>query len=134
MITDILNTGLTILDKVLPDQKAKDAAKLELLKLQQAGEFRSLEIASEAITTEAKSNDPWTSRARPSFLYVMYLIILTAIPFGLLSVFFPDQSIIAADGFKRWLAAIPDAMWALFGAGYLGYVGARTVDKFKGGK
>ena len=30
-----------------------------------------------------------------------------------------------------WLAAMQDAVWGLFGAGYLGYVGARSWDKTK---
>ena len=131
MILDILGIGTKLLDKVIPDPVERDKAKMELLKLQQQGTFREIEIAMEAITTEAKSADPWTSRARPSFLYVMYVIILSAIPFGILTIFFPDQMMTPAEGFKRWLAAIPESMWALFGAGYLGYVGARTVDKFK---
>ncbi len=32
-----------------------------------------------AIVAEANSADPWTSRARPSFLYVMYALLLWAI-------------------------------------------------------
>jgi hypothetical protein len=29
-----------------------------------------------AVLAEAESPDPWTSRARPSFLYVMYVLLL----------------------------------------------------------
>ena len=35
------------------------------------------------------------------------------------------------DGFKLWLHAIPEPVLTLFGIGYLGYTGARTVDKWK---
>jgi hypothetical protein len=59
-----------VLDKAFPDpiQKAQVAAELERLK--QDGAFRELEIAIDAIKAETGSSDPWTSRARPSFLYV----------------------------------------------------------------
>jgi len=33
---------------------------------------------------------------------------------------------------KLGLAAIPDSLYTLFGAGYLGYTGARSFDKIKG--
>src|SRR5512137_2244250 len=33
-----------------------------------------------AALSEAQSQDKWTSRARPSFMYVIYIIILAGIP------------------------------------------------------
>jgi hypothetical protein len=30
------------------------------------------------------------------------------------------------------LMAIPESLWWLFGAGYLGYTGARSLDKWHG--
>ncbi len=82
-----------------------------------------------AIVMEAQSSDPLTSRARPAFLYVMYIMILTSIPMGIL---FALNPILAADiikGVQAWLDAIPTEMWALFGAGYLGYTNKRSEDK-----
>ena len=52
----------------------------------------------QAIVAEAQSTDPWTSRARPSFLYMMYALILWAIPMGLIA---------AAD--PKWPRASPTA-------------------------
>jgi hypothetical protein len=43
IIGGILEAGLRIIDKVLPDPQAKAAAQLELIKLQQAGEFKALD-------------------------------------------------------------------------------------------
>ncbi len=80
---------------------------------------------------EAKSADPWTSRARPSFLYVVYTFILAAIPMGFLFAFEPETAEAVTEGVRLWLAAIPGEMWALFGAGYLGYSGMRSYDKRK---
>ena len=120
----------TVADKFFVDAKDKEAFKLKALELQQQGEFRSQEIQLSAIIAEAKSSDPWTSRARPSFLYTIYILILASIPIGILSVFKPDMAIRISTGMQSWLAAIPDTLWTVFGVGYLGYTGARSfVDK-----
>ena len=71
-----------LLDKIIPDPLARDKAKLELLKLQGDQEMATIAVQMQAIVAEAQSNDPWTSRARPSFLYMMYTLILWSIPMG----------------------------------------------------
>jgi len=118
-----------IIKKILPDKEAQAKAMLELQKMQQEGELKELETRMSAIIAEAQSKDPWTSRARPSFLYVIYAMILASLPMGALTAFNPDVAHAIASGMKEWLAAIPDSLWTLFGAGYLGYSGARTFDK-----
>lgn len=125
----LLEAGLKLLDKVLPDAEAKAKAQAELIRLQQAGEFKELEERMEAIKVEAASGDPWTSRARPTFLYVIYIMLLSAIPIGVLFVFFPGEVERGIQGFKLWLEAIPQELYMLFGAGYLGYAHYRTADK-----
>ncbi len=89
----ILNTLLgpisSILDKVIPDKAARERAKLELITLEGTQEMRMIEAQLQAIVAEANSQDPWTSRARPSFLYVMYAMILFSLPMGVLSAFRP---------------------------------------------
>ena len=94
-----------------------------------SGEFKELEGAIQLITAEAQSKDPWTSRARPSFLYVMYIMILASIPMGFLSFWHPEMVDSTIDGMEKWLKAIPSEMWYLFGVGYLGYVKKRSDDK-----
>ena len=47
--------------------------------------LEAIQARLSAIVTEARSPDPWTSRARPSFLYVMYVMLLWAIPMGVLA-------------------------------------------------
>ena len=74
-----------LLDKIIPDPQARDRAKLELLKLQGDQEMQTIAAQMQAIVAEAQSSDPWTSRARPSFLYMMYALILWAIPMGLIA-------------------------------------------------
>lgn len=119
----------TALDKIFPDADKRNEAKLKMLELQQSGAFKEQEMAIDAIKSEAQSDDPWTSRARPSFMYVIYIYILMAIPFGIASIWAPDQCLKAVEGVNLWLKAIPEDFIWLFGAGYLGYTGARTLDK-----
>ena len=121
-----------LIDKLIPDPKARDAAKLELLKLQGSQEMDAIKTQMTAIVAEAQSNDPWTSRARPSFLYVMYTMILWAIPMGLIAAVRPEMAKGIADGMNAYLSGIPEPMWALFGTGYLGYTAARSWGKAKG--
>lgn len=121
-----------LIDKIIPDPRARDAAKLELLKMQGSQEMETLRTQLSAIVAEAQSTDPWTSRARPSFLYVMYTMILWAIPMGLIAAVQPKMAANVAAGMTAYLAAIPESMWALFGTGYLGYTAARTWGKAKG--
>lgn len=125
----VMSTIEKLIDKVIPDAGKRAEAKIQLATLEQNGEFRELEIRMQAIVMEAKSNDKWTSRARPAFLYVMYTFILFAIPMGIMSVFYPVEVQLAIEGVKAWLQAIPVELYTLFGAGYLGYVKKRSDDK-----
>ena len=133
-LTAAMDLGGKIIDKIWQDPAQRDQAKLELLKMQQSGELDAIKVQMSAILAEAQSSDPWTSRARPSFLYVMYIMILAAIPMGILSAFNPDLAVKIADGLKAWLAAIPEALWAVFGIGYTGYTVARSAWDKKVGK
>lgn len=127
----LFDFGGKIIDKLFPDKSEADKVKLQMLTLQQQGEFKELEERMKAITTEASSSDPWTSRARPTFMYVIYVLILASLPFSVLFAFKPDVALAVVAGFKAWLGAIPSDMLALFGVGYVGYTGARTFEKAK---
>ena len=127
----IFDFGSKLVDKLIPDPAQKAAAQLELIKLNQSGELDMMKVQMSAILAEATSPDPWTSRSRPSFLYVMYALILASIPMGILSAWHPDISSAIAEGMKAWLAAIPEALWTVFGVGSLGYTSARSFEKSK---
>lgn len=129
----VATTVGSIINKIFPDAADRDKANLALLELQQNGELKKIEGQLGAIIAEAKSSDPWTSRARPSFMYVFYALILSAIPMGILHALRPDLAVAISAGFKAWLEAMPEQLWYLFGVGYLGYTGARSYEK-KGGK
>ncbi|MDD3798906.1 MAG: holin family protein [Novosphingobium sp.] len=121
-----------IIDKVLPDKEARERAKLELIRLQGTQELETIRTRLSAIVAEANSADPWTSRARPSFLYVMYALILWAIPMGLLAAARPETARAIAEGMNAYLGGLPEPLYALFGTGYLGYTAARQWGKVKG--
>jgi hypothetical protein len=59
------------------------------------------------------------------------VIILAAIPMGVLWAFEPATADRIATGLQRWLAAIPSEVWQLFTVGYLGYTGGRSWEKVK---
>lgn len=133
-ITSIFAIGGKLIDKLFPDPEQQAKAKLELLQMQQNGELEQVKIQLSAIIAEAQSADPWTSRARPSFLYVVYILMLWSIPMGVLFVFNPEAAARFTEGFKAWMNAIPEPILTLFGTVMLGYVIGRSYEKTKGVK
>jgi hypothetical protein len=132
LIDILIGPIAAIIDKIIPDKEARAKAKLELIALEGTQEMRMIEAQLQAIVAEANSKDPWTSRARPSFLYVMYILLLAALPMGLLSAFSPSAAHDIAAGMNAYLAGLPEPLYALFGTGYLGYTAARQWGKVKG--
>ncbi|MEO1168429.1 MAG: holin family protein [Pseudomonadota bacterium] len=132
ILSGLLGPLTTVIDRVLPDREARDRAKLELLKLEGTQTAETIRTQMSAIIAEAQSADPWTSRARPSFLYVIYILLLWALPMGLLAAFRPEAAQNIAAGMNAYLAGIPEPLYALFGTGYLGYTAARQWGKIKG--
>jgi hypothetical protein len=132
LIDVLIGPIASIIDKIIPDKEAQAKAKLELLTLQGSQEMQMLETQLQAIVAEANSADPWTSRARPNFLYVMYILLLTALPMGVLSAFHPMAARAIAAGMNAYLNGLPEPLCALFGTGYLGYTAARPWGKSRG--
>jgi hypothetical protein len=132
ILASLIEPIASIIDKVIPDKAARDKAKLDLLALQGTQEMQQIQTQLSAIVAEANSRDPWTSRARPSFLYVMYVMILWALPMGVLAAFRPDTARDIAAGMNAYLAGLPEPLYALFGTGYLGYTAMRQWGKVKG--
>ena len=132
IIEGLIGPVAKLIDKIIPDPEARDRAKLELLKLEGSQEMDAIKTRMTAIVAEANSADPWTSRARPSFLYVMYALLLWAIPMGLIAAARPEMAKSIAEGMNAYLAGIPEPLYALFGTGYLGYTAMRQWGKVKG--
>lgn len=132
LVDALIGPLASIIDKIIPDNEARAKAKLELIALEGTQEMRMIEAQLQAIVAEANSADPWTSRARPSFLYVMYVLLLASLPMGVLSAFNPAAARDIAAGMNAYLAGLPEPLYALFGTGYLGYTAARQWGKVKG--
>ena len=128
MITPFIPLIGKAIDLVFPDKN--EAARINAA-IQQAeinGQLKFIDTQLSAIKLEAQSKHWAVALARPMFLYVMYIMILTAIPAGIFSIWYPEKIESMLAGMELWLAAIPTEMWALFGTGYLGY----TVNREKG--
>lgn len=132
LIEALIGPIAALIDKVIPDKAQRDKAKLELLQLQGSQDLAEINARLSAIVAEADSRDPWTSRARPSFLYVMYVLLLWALPMGLLAAFSPAKAAEIAAGMNAYLSGLPEPLYALFGTGYLGYTAARQWGKIAG--
>lgn len=74
----------------------------------------------------------FTALARPAFLYVMYAMILWAIPLGLLGAVRPAAARAMTEAMTTYFAGLPEPLYALFAAAYLGYTAARQWGKARG--
>jgi hypothetical protein len=127
-VTDIIGGSITegvakiiSLFKVDPNLALQHQTELEKIRLEmeraaQDATTREIEAASANIRAEAGSGDQYTSRARPSFIYVMLVILVCNY------IIFPWTG--------RPLIEFPEALFWLFGSCMLGYTGARTWEKY----
>jgi hypothetical protein len=132
ILDGLISPITSLIDKIIPDPRARDDAKLKLMALQGSQEMEQVKTQISAIVAEAQSADPWTSRARPSFLYVMYALLLWSIPMGLIAAVQPQMAHDIAAGMTAYLNGLPEPLYALFGTGYLGYTVARQWGKAQG--
>lgn len=114
--------------KLDPETKAKidaavderaDAIKLKEIEMQeqiQTAISAEVQAASANIQAEAKSGDKYTSRARPTFMYVFNIILL--------------MNYVVLPQIRRDPVSFPDSLFWLGGACILGYTGARSWDKW----
>lgn len=77
IIGDLIQAGLKIIDKVIPDPQAKTAAQLEFLKRQQAGEFKDIDTQvalakqqTDINQEEAKNPSLFVSGWRPAMGWI----------------------------------------------------------------
>lgn len=105
-----------------PEEKAKALLELRALEVRETDIIVS--SAAAALKAEAESPDPWVRRARPTFLYIMYTVLVWNFILLPVTQLFTSQPLHPIE--------LPTDLYYLFGAGFLGYVGARSWDK-KGG-
>lgn len=85
-------------------------------------EAASEEVESRAgiIRAEASSEDNYVRRARPTFLYLMYIV---------LGINFAVIPLLRVFGVEADPVTLPGNLYALFGVGYTGYAYLRSKDK-----
>lgn len=118
LVKDVVGTF-----KLSPEAKAEIDKQLadhqfELQKMDLELESKLSDTAASNIQAEEKSGDKYTSRARPTFLYIMEFILL--------------WNYVAVPLFKQTPVVLPDSLFWLFGSVMLGYVGARSWEKISG--
>lgn len=135
-ITDvIIGMGSKILDRVLPDQAARDEAKLKLLQLAQSGELAMLKADTdlalgqiEVNKVDAASGSFFTSGARPSVIWVCSLALANDMIFRPLGLFI--MSIFHVSG-AVWPQLGMDQLMPLL-MGLLGLGAMRSYEKVQG--
>lgn len=126
----------SVLDRVIPDEKAKSEAKLKMLEMAQNGEMeeaeRSFQLAMGQIEinkTEATSNDPFKSRWRPAvgwvcvFGFAYQMLARPLLPWLL--------TVLGVDGVPELPAIDSESLIAIMSA-MLGLGVYRTTEKLKG--
>jgi len=122
LVDALLGLGGKLVDKLIPDPAARDAAKLELLKLQQSGELAAMVAQTEINKVEAANPSVFVSGWRPAIGWVCALAMgyqYLLRPF--LTAFYPILTFPGLD----------DNLWQLL-AGMLGLGGLRTFEKLNG--
>jgi len=119
--TDALfDIGGKLIDRLWPDPAQRDAAKLELLKMEQAGELKELDAAMSVIVAEAQSDHWVVSAWRPITMLVFVAIVANNY------LLYPYISLF-------WQAAplleLPPDLWDLIKIGLGGYVVGRSAEK-----
>jgi len=116
----LIEAGLRIIDKIIPDPAAKAEAKLRLLEVQQGGELAEVEAAMNVVVAEAKSEHALTSQWRPVTMLVFTAIVA-------------NNYIIAPylSAIFGWSVTLemPDQLWNLLSIGIGGYVVGRSSEK-----
>lgn len=126
-VGSIIKGAADIVDRFVTTSDEKIKAMQALREIEQKEAAALLAATSAVISEEAKSEDPWVRRARPTFLYIIYIVI--AFNFIFIPILGMGASIWGKTPFVP--IALPEDLYWLFGSGYLGYAGARTWDKWK---
>jgi hypothetical protein len=124
----ILNIGGKLIDKLIPDPVAQDAARLELLKLQQSGELAAMTAQTEINKVEAASGSVFVSGARPFILWGCGMAMLYA------ALFEPIMRFVAVVIFHYAgnFPVIDTTLTTQVLIGLLGLGGLRSLDKSNG--
>jgi hypothetical protein len=126
-ISAALDLGNTIINKIFPDPAQADAAKLELLKLQQSGELATMTAQTEINKVEAANSSLFVSGWRPAIGWVCALALAYQYLIRPLS----GTAAAMAGITLPPLPGLDDNLWQLM-MGMLGMGGLRTFEKVQG--
>jgi hypothetical protein len=126
-ISAALEIGNTLINKIFPDPAQADAAKLELLKLQQSGELAVITAQTDINKEEAKSSSLFVSGWRPFVGWVSGSAF--ALHFLLLPI---SNFILVANNHKEVVLAFDMQTLLTVLMGLLGLGGMRTYEKVQG--
>ena len=126
-ISAALDLGNTLINKIFPDPAQADAAKLELLKLQQSGELATMTAQTDINKEEAKSTSLFVSGWRPFVGWVSGSAF--ALHFLLLPI---SNFILVANNHKEVVLAFDMQTLLTVLMGLLGLGGMRTYEKVQG--
>ena len=116
----LIEAGLRIIDKIIPDPEAKAEATRKLLEIQQAGALAEVEAAMNVVVAEAKSEHALTSQWRPITMLVFTAIVANN--------YIIAPYLAAIFGWSVTLE-MPDQLWNLLSIGIGGYVVGRSSEK-----
>lgn len=126
-IAKIISEGI---DKVVPDANVRLEAKTKLAELEKNGELQELHDYLDLLKTEAASDDNYTRRARPTALYVIYILLCWGLLCSVISIFSPGKSAEMLNIFNTFFTRLPDNFYTLLETLFGIYAGARTIEKF----
>ena len=122
-ITAISNVVNTVLERVLPDKQANDAAKVQLAEMTLNGQLQQVAGQLSINLAEAQSKNVFVAGWRPAIGWLCGLGLLWQFFLGpILGFFFQAHKVPVIDA-----SSLQDLLFALLGMGTL-----RTVDKVKG--
>ena len=98
----LLEAGSRLIDRLVPDPAEREKAKLALLQAEGQLALQEMQASLSAILAEANSPDPWTSRARPTFLYVIYGVILLCVMGAIIGIWWPTHVFQAAENLRTY--------------------------------
>ena len=126
-ISAALDLGNTLISRIFPDPAQADAAKLELLKLQQSGDLATMTAQTDINKAEASSSSLFVSGWRPAIGWVCALALAYQYLIRPLSGTVASIAGIVIPP----LPGLDDNLWQLM-MGMLGMGGLRTFEKVQG--
>ncbi len=124
-VTALANLGDTLINRLWPDPQQRDAAKLELFKLQQSGELAALTAQTDINKQEAQSSSVFVAGWRPFVGWSCGFIMLYAAMIEPLLRFVA----VVAFHYSGAFPAIDTTLTTQVLLGLLGFGGMRSYEK-----